>query len=278
MGLRRANGDDPVAVQLRQEVHFRCPVPGCGYPILTYHHFDPPWNVREHNEPEGMIALCHVCHDKADGTGGGLWTKEQLRTFKRSPPNHPPTQETLLFLEPSLSPLYRIGGNYLLDTRYVVFSESPIVWQTRSPDGTVLFSFDLRGEDGATALMVRENSLSIDDLKVWDFRLNTRGNHLLVKPQRGQIALDLHLKRYSLAEVSELMKKDSVKSFPPEIGQRCVNSDGDVLLIDFRTAELYVRPNLYLPVRSGEIRMGRDGGGVAKGNYICDGGIGFEVW
>jgi hypothetical protein len=50
----------PIAVRrkLRQEVGFACPVPDCGSPYLTWHHFDPPWHVTPQHEPAGMIALC----------------------------------------------------------------------------------------------------------------------------------------------------------------------------------------------------------------------------
>lgn len=72
---------------LRTEVNFGCPVRfvgggGCGCPILTYHHFDPPWAVGHLHQPDGMIALCPEHHLQADG---GLWTNAQLREMKRSP-------------------------------------------------------------------------------------------------------------------------------------------------------------------------------------------------
>ena len=64
---------------LRSEVNFGCPIQGCGIPYLTWHHFDPPWNIEEHHNPEGMIALCHTHADLADGK---RWTNDQLRQFE----------------------------------------------------------------------------------------------------------------------------------------------------------------------------------------------------
>jgi len=55
---------------------------GCGSPILTFHHFDPPWASCFEHDSEGMIALCPPHHLQADGD---LWTKAQLREFKRNP-------------------------------------------------------------------------------------------------------------------------------------------------------------------------------------------------
>lgn len=73
------NIPDRVKRQLRAEVGFGCPVEDCGCPYLTYHHFDPPRRVREHNEPAGMIALCRKHHDDAEG---GAFTNDQMRELK----------------------------------------------------------------------------------------------------------------------------------------------------------------------------------------------------
>jgi hypothetical protein len=71
---------------LRKEVGFGCPVKDCGNPYLTWHHFDPPWEIAKHkpkperHKVEGIIALCHSHHDEADA---GAFTKEQLHALKR---------------------------------------------------------------------------------------------------------------------------------------------------------------------------------------------------
>src|SRR3984885_9748514 len=64
---------------LRAEVGFLCPVKDCGRPYLTWHHFDPPWRVKKHHQPEGMIALCREHADQADN---GAFTDHQLRELK----------------------------------------------------------------------------------------------------------------------------------------------------------------------------------------------------
>lgn len=73
------NIPDRVKKQLRAEVGFGCPLEGCGSPYLTYHHFDPPRRIREHNDPAGMVALCRKHHDDAEG---GAFTTEQLHAMK----------------------------------------------------------------------------------------------------------------------------------------------------------------------------------------------------
>src|SRR3954451_20998723 len=72
----------PLAVRraLRRESGFVCVVPDCDLPYLEWHHFDPPYTVRPHHEPDGMAALCPEHHRKADA---GAYTVEQLHEFKR---------------------------------------------------------------------------------------------------------------------------------------------------------------------------------------------------
>jgi hypothetical protein len=87
MKLPSRDPGDQIRYSLRREVNYGCPVryqdgTGCGSPILVFHHFDPPWIGNYIHNPDGMIALCSEHHHQADG---GLWTKEQLRQFKKNP-------------------------------------------------------------------------------------------------------------------------------------------------------------------------------------------------
>lgn len=71
-----------VIKQLCAEVNYGCPVPRCGSPFLTWHHFDPPYHVQPHHNPSGMIALCLGHHKMADA---GVYSKAQLLTYKSNP-------------------------------------------------------------------------------------------------------------------------------------------------------------------------------------------------
>src|ERR1700704_1512180 len=64
---------------LRKEVGFGCPVAGCDSPYLSWQHFEPPWEERQHHEPKGMVALCVLHHGQADARA---FTVDQLRAFK----------------------------------------------------------------------------------------------------------------------------------------------------------------------------------------------------
>ncbi len=87
MKVPSRNPGEKIKDTLRKEVNFGCPVRyptggGCGCPVLTYHHFDPPWAGNYQHNLEGMIALCPKHHRQADG---GLWSNEQIRGLKKSP-------------------------------------------------------------------------------------------------------------------------------------------------------------------------------------------------
>ena len=140
------NRTPPVAVlnQLRREVGFGCPVPGCGNPYLYWHHFDPPWREHEHHDPEGMIGLCSEHHAKADA---GAFTKEQLLNLKQQ------GAERAVKVKGGFDWMRRdllavVGGNF--------YHETPVVFQFRG-DRVIWFN---RDEEGYLLLNVRMLTVS----------------------------------------------------------------------------------------------------------------------
>jgi hypothetical protein len=126
-----------VRSQLRKEVGFGCPVPGCGNPYLEWHHFDPPWRDENHHSPSGMIALCRLHHIQADN---GAFTTEQLRQFKRDAANIGRSVEGKFnWLRNRL--LVYAGGNHYLDTYEIFkFRGQPIIWFNRDKDGYLMLN------------------------------------------------------------------------------------------------------------------------------------------
>jgi len=129
----------PVEVrrQLRKEVGFGCPIPGCGNPYLSWHHFDPTWSEKEHHDPSGMIALCSEHHAKADCS---TYTKDQLRHFKATA-----VQENLAikgkfdWMRNSL--LAVVGGNFYFEVPIILeFKGEPVIWFNRDDDGYLLLN------------------------------------------------------------------------------------------------------------------------------------------
>lgn len=131
------NRKPPVDVRRRlaKEVGFGCPVEDCGSPYLEWHHFDPPWRVREHHDPDGMIALCRTHHIQADA---GAFTNEDLRQMKRLGRD----RNQLLgakfnWMREEL--VVRVGGSFFWGAMLPIqFNDIPLVWFNRDEEGRLL--------------------------------------------------------------------------------------------------------------------------------------------
>ena len=257
---------EPAKKILRQEVHFACPVPGCAKPFLEWHHFDPTWREKHHNDPIGMIALCTTCHPMADR---GKWTKEQLRSFKQNPAPLGLIRSEFGWSERSV--VYRFGGNYAIDCTagVIAIDNRPVQWDERSPEGRLLFSLGFHGEKGQTLLQIRQNFLSVHTGRIADFSLNTAATYLKLWLGERKPGIELQFHRLTIDKLRDKIMKDSEHrsaaaeklfpkhlfpdiDFPPAgfldhllqipidyITQHCLDSDGTVTLIDITRARFY---------------------------------------
>lgn len=203
--VRRLSPNSAEARLLRQEVHFSCPA--CGSPILTYHHFDPPWREKEHNDPAGIIALCVVCHGEAEG---GRWTRAELHELKKTAPTRSTIKKDFPWrVGPKQKIIYRLGGHYGVDTPILLaLNGRPILREERSPDGLALFSLDVFNSTDELQLQICQNSMSVDVLDLWDVHLTTDGNRIIARRKKGEIALDLRLRRIAPVALTALFERD----------------------------------------------------------------------
>lgn len=298
--------DPPPAVKqfLRQEVHYACPVPGCGSPLLEWHHFDPKWREKHHQNPDGMIALCTKCHPRADL---GTWTKEQLHSFKRNPQPLGLIRETFGWAERSV--LYRLGGVYAADNNAGVLAVrgQRILWHERSAEGRLLFSLDLFGERGDKLLTVRQNCLSVDASRIHDLSLNAGATHLRIWLGERKPGIDLRFRRLSLDQLRAILRKDAehagkppkvpelphwmksdagssesglpgkVESFTLEYAsQHCLDSDGTVTLVDIARGKFRFGGGL-VEVFNDSVRFAGGDGQVRFSGSFKNGGFGFNL-
>ena len=254
----RRDPPEPIKRLLRQEVRFGCPIPGCANPVLTWHHFDPPWNEKQHHNPEGMIALCTQHHPLADG---GTWTRSELRSFKENPPDISSIRKRFLWSESEI--IYRLGGSYAANCGQILsISGIPVLWDTRSPDGRLLFSLDLRDQYDSQILFLDHNCLDIDAVSAHDLSINTHETHLKIMLAKRCIGLDLHLRHQTIDRFAEQLDKDATraaKSGPkwlpknydlggtkPDISyilnyakDNCLDSDGRIAVLDICNSRLF---------------------------------------
>jgi hypothetical protein len=152
----RMNRTPPIEIrrELRSEVGFGCPVPGCGSPYLYWHHFDPPWRERQHHDPAGMIALCGLHHPQADQ---GAFTKEQLLEMKAEGAFR--NQEVYGRLEWMREDLLTVvGGNFYYETPAPVrFRDRNLVGLTRDERGRLLLEANILSTCRAPRMAIEEN-------------------------------------------------------------------------------------------------------------------------
>ncbi|MFL4478578.1 hypothetical protein ACIPUB_09930 [Paeniglutamicibacter sp. ORCA_105] len=143
--------------ELRSEVGFGCPVPGCSVPYLEYHHFDPPWHIENHHRPEGMIALCSVHHAKADA-----WTIEQVRHLKLKAVD--PNRRVAGRFEWMRGQVLAIaGGNYYLDCPVILeLNETAVIWYNRDDDGHALLNVRLPTGEGGWSHLLDDNDWRVE--------------------------------------------------------------------------------------------------------------------
>jgi hypothetical protein len=149
------NRTPPEAVlrELRAEVGFGCPVSSCRNPYLAWHHFDPPWHVRPHHEPSGMIALCLEHHAQADA---GAFTVEQLRELKLG--THDPSDLAGEFAWRRRELLAVVGGGFYYETPVVFeFRNHPVIWFTKDEGGRWLLNVSMLSTVAEPRVVIRDN-------------------------------------------------------------------------------------------------------------------------
>ncbi len=142
-----------VTRQLRKEVGFGCPVTGCANPYLEWHHFDPPWHVENHHNPEGMIALCAQHHKQADG---GAYTKEQLHTLKNDTAHADEVRGEFNWLRNDL--LAVVGGICYYETPKVIQIDGhDVIWFTRDKDNYLRLNIQMLSVIPEERVLIEEN-------------------------------------------------------------------------------------------------------------------------
>ncbi|TGE37506.1 HNH endonuclease [Desulfosporosinus fructosivorans] len=199
------NRTPPVGVrrELRREVRFGCPVPECGNPYLSWHHFDPPWNERQHHEPSGMIALCSEHHAKADS---GAFTKGQLRDLKEtSAQRELAVSGKFDWMRNSI--LAVVGGNFFFETPIIFeFKGQPAIWFNRDDNGYLLLNVKM-------LTSAREPRVTIED----NFWLSIGSPDDLECPPSGKLLKVKYTNSDELKiEFVELESEEAVKKRYPE--------------------------------------------------------------
>ncbi|WP_063669702.1 hypothetical protein [Aliivibrio fischeri] len=188
-----------VKKELRAEVGFGCPVKGCGNPYLEYHHFDPPVNIRAHNEPQGMIALCAQHHKKADG---GAYTTEQLHEFKKDKANASLVKGNLDWLRKDL--LAVVGGNFYYETPKVITIDGiDLVSLIRDEERYLRLNINMLSLESEERIIIEDNSWENVGSPL-DLRSPPQGKELEVNYHNGDY---LYLRFIELKSFEQAQKR-----------------------------------------------------------------------
>jgi len=207
------NPPEEVKRLLRKEVNYGCPVKGCGSPFLSWHHFDPPWSVREHHNVDGMIALCTKCHPMADS---GAFSINQLRELKKNP--NPIEYVKTKFPWMPENSIIRLGGCYALDWCKVSVSGEPIFWIEKDDNNLLVLNLILKNKNNDTIAVIKENICSILSKKVFDLSISASANRIKIWSEKRKIGIDFRFSRKTINEIEKIIQKDT-PIMPSNIGQ-----------------------------------------------------------
>lgn len=243
--------------ELRSEVGFGCPVAGCANPYLEWHHFDPPWHIKNHHNPAGMIALCTSHHKKADG---GAFTKEQLRQFKENKVQAEMVRGQFEWLRNDL--LAVVGGFCYHETlRVLQLDGRDIIWFRRDEEGYLRLNVRMVSIRAAERALIEDN--------VWmnigeptDLHSPPQGKELRIDYDNGDhlfvkfLVVDTAQEAYERYQTAALLQDNEIK-FPltvVEVNYKVGGSD-----IELRSPGTNIRTNTF------------------KGGFISHGGVGMAI-
>jgi hypothetical protein len=207
MSLSRTPPID-VRRHLRKEVGYGCPVQGCRKPMLTWHHFDPPWSEKHHHDPAGMIALCREHHDAADA---GVFSREQLHALKKAPHSVDDVRAQFPWAKRNL--LVRLGGVYCGDVSNVLnIGENSIISLSKDANGLLVLSCVLTSADGKPVFVVEENMFEADPSGLHDLEINLSATRVTVWLANRDIGMDLSFRRITVDELGTILAKDREKA------------------------------------------------------------------
>ena len=197
------NIPNAVKKTLRREVNYGCPVPNCGVPLLTWHHFDPPRHIKHHNNPDGMIALCTAHHPMADV---GTFSAEQLHAYKKNP-NTLDSIKNKFEWYPEKS-LIRLGGCYAYDWCRITIGEVRVLEIAKDDLGLTNISFFLEDENNRVLAEMDNNFLVTYLGNVHDISISASANRIKIWSEERKIGFECHYSRKSPEEIEQLIDSD----------------------------------------------------------------------
>jgi hypothetical protein len=282
--MKKLRREPPIAVrrQLAKEVGFGCPVEGCGSPYLMWHHFDPPWRVREHHEPEGMIAICRDHHSEADA---GAFTDAQLREMKHLGRDRSKELGAKFnWMREDLVAV--VGGNFYVRTPIAMrVQDMPVVWFNRDEEDRLLVNLQAPTTSGQPRMTMIDNFWMTEGSEEREIVCPPSGRLVSAKYLNGD-ALKVEFRE--IASEEDFERRFPPTPMPAELKARLEQSGTSVP--DPSHRESIAHSGLTFPLAAVEITLkiaGTDidfgpkhtsvGGSVITGSWMIDCGVGIQI-
>jgi hypothetical protein len=198
--------------ELRSEVGFGCPV--CRSPFLTWHHFDPPSHIEEHWRPEGIIAMCPLCHGEADEKTGraGNYSPDELRAMKKADYSSRDVKGSFISWQKE-NLLVRVGGCYT-DTSAPVICVNGIPQITLSKNGAGLLSlsFQLRNQQNETLVEMQDNWFLACPKNIHDMTVTPKTHDVTIWLDEEDVGLQLSFERITMDKLERVLEQDRKRS------------------------------------------------------------------
>jgi hypothetical protein len=202
-------GKSAAIEQLRREVGFGCPV--CRSPFLEWHHFDPPWEKEKHWRPEGMVAMCPICHGSADRSRShaGSYSDDELRALKKSSRSSADVIANFPTWQDKESLLVRVGGFYT-DTSAPVISinEIPQIALSKNAEGLLSLTFELRNKNDDVVVKMEDNWFTALPSYVHDMTVTPKTQEVKVWLGQADVGLEFSFKRLTMDQLDVMLGKD----------------------------------------------------------------------
>lgn len=171
-----------------------------------WHHFDPPWSIKQHHNPEGMIALCPNHHKEADSDE---FSKNQLRELKTNPNPRELIQKEYGWMFPHC--LIRLGGGAFAPSWCVLTIADLVVFQAKrvgGKDDHLAFTFALKNEDDELIACMEDNLFVLYPDLVHDLSVTASGNRMKIWSDERKVGLEFHFSRKNLEDIERIIEQD----------------------------------------------------------------------
>jgi hypothetical protein len=170
--------------------------------------------VEKHWRPEGIVAMCPLCHGDADEKGdrAGAYSKEELRAMKKSNRSSEDVKGHFPTWQDKKSLLVRVGGCYT-DTSapVILINDIPQIALGKNESGLLSLSFELRNKVGDVLVKIEDNWFTAYPPNLHDMVVTPKTKEVKVWLDEEDIGLEFSFSRITMTELEALLSRDRTR-------------------------------------------------------------------